>query len=258
MLDFSIPTLVAQIINFVALLAILYFLVIRPLRARLAERSRELAESLQNARDQEVEASRLRAEWEQRMSAIREEADAIIGEAEREAALRRQALLEETRQRIDRLTEEMRADLVRQRDEIVAQNYDGILDGVIDVCGNVIQSVTTRRAHDDLVQNFCASVYRMPMEEIEEYRRAMAGRHALAVVSTPVALSAEQTKTLSDTLSSLIDRPVELQVRIVPELVAGIQVRIADRLMDNSVRHQLLNIRDRAREDLISRLAASA
>lgn len=256
MLDISWPTTLFEVLNFVALLAILYFLLFRPLRSKLGERSRAVAEALQNARDQEVEASRLRAEWERRMNTIREEADAIIGAAEQEAARRRAELMEDTRRRIERLTEDMRTDLLRQRDEIVALTYDGILDTIIDLSGNVIQSVTTRRTHDDLVQNFCASIYRLPQEEVEEYRRNMAGRHPTAAVTTPVALSSDQAKTVSDTLSSLIDRQVELQVRVEPELVAGIQVRLADRLMDNSVRQQLTRIRDRVRRDLVARLGA--
>jgi len=256
MLDLSWSTFLLQVLNFAALLAILYFLLFRPLRSKLNERDRAVAEALQNARDQEVEANRLRAEWERRINNIREEADEIIGRAEQEAFQRRNELMEETRARIERLTEEMRADLLRQRDEVVALNYDGILDAIIDLSANVIQSVTTRRTHDDLVQNFAASIYRMPQDEVDEFRRTMAGRHPVAVVTSPVALSADQAKTLSDTLSSLIDRQVDLQVRIVPELVAGIQVRLADKLMDNSVRQQLDRIRDRVRRDLVARLSA--
>ena len=147
---------------------------------------------------------------------------------------------------------------MRQRDEVVAQNYEGMLDAIVDLSANVVQSVTTRRTHDDLVQNFCASIYRLPQEEVNEYRRAIEGRYPVAVVTTPVALTADQTKTVSDTLSSLIDRQVELQVRVAPELVAGIQVRLANRLLDNTVRQQLNRIRDRVREDLVERMGASA
>ena len=96
-----------------------------------------------------------------------------------------------------------------------------------------------------------------PQEDVEEYRRLMAGRVPIAFVTTPVALTPEQTKTLADTLSSLIDRRVELQVSIDTDLIVGIQVRLADKLIDNSLRQQLDHIRTRAREDLISRLGAT-
>mgnify|MGYP000993235477 FL=1 len=258
MLEFDLATLAFQIVNFLVLLAILYYFLFRPLRGRLNERSQALADSLQNARDQQAEAARLRDEYERRIHGLREEADEIVAQARQEAADRGAELMEETRRRIDRLTVDMRTDLMRQRDEVVAQNYEGMLDAIVDLSANVVQSVTTRRTHDDLVQNFCASIYRLPQEEVNEYRRAIEGRYPVAVVTTPVALTADQTKTVSDTLSSLIDRQVELQVRVAPELVAGIQVRLANRLLDNTVRQQLNRIRDRVREDLVERMGASA
>ncbi len=258
MLNIDPATLAFQILNFLVLLGILYYFLFRPLRSKLNERSRDLAEALQNARDQEAEAVQLRAEYEQRMHGLREEADDIIARARQEAAQRGAELMEETRRRIDRLTADMREDLTRQRNEVVAQNYEDMLEAIVDLSANIVQSVTTRRTHDDLVQNFAASIYRLPPEEVNAYRRALEGRYPVAVVTTPVALTADQTQTLTDTLSSLADRHVELQVRVAPELVAGIQVRLANRLLDNTVRQQLNRIRDRVREDLVQRMGVSA
>jgi len=258
MLNIDPANLAFQILNFLVLLGILYYFLFRPLRSKLNERSRDLAEALQNARDQEAEAVQLRAEYEQRMHGLREEADDIIARARQEAAQRGAELMEETRRRIDRLTADMREDLTRQRNEVVAQNYEDMLEAIVDLSANIVQSVTTRRTHDDLVQNFAASIYRLPPEEVNEYRRALEGRFPVAVVTTPVALTADQTQTLTDTLSSLADRHVELQVRVAPELVAGIQVRLANRLLDNTVRQQLNRIRERVREDLVERMGASA
>ena len=194
----------------------------------------------------------MRLEYEERLRNAQQEADEVVANAQREAAQKSAQLVREARERLDRMTEQMRSEYTRQREEIVAQNYERILDVIVDLSGNVVQSVMTRRSHDDLVQNFMASIYQMPQEEVTTYRSVMTQRQPLAIVTTPVALSAEQSKTLADTLSSLIDRPVELQVHIAPELVAGIQVRLGDRLIDNSVRQQMNRIRDRARQDLIA------
>jgi len=82
----------------------------------------------------------------------------------------------------------------------------------------------------------------------------MAGRMPTAFVTTPVALTAEQTRNLTDTVSSLADRRVELQVSVDPSLIAGIQVRLGDRLLDNSTRNQLQRVRTRVSQELIERL----
>jgi F-type H+-transporting ATPase subunit b len=256
MLEFDWPTLLFQILNFVALLLILNHLVFKPLRAKLTERGRTLSDTLQAAQDQEAEAARMRRDWEIRRNQAEREAEEIIHAAELEAERRAAHIIEEARIRLDHISEEMRDDLVRQRDEILARHYDEVLNTVMALAGNVVQAVTTRRAHDDLVTNFCASIFQIPQPEIEVYRHMMAGRMASARVETPVALSDEQAKTLTDTLSSLIDQRVELQVTINPALIAGISVRLADRLIDNSVRQQLLGIRERVRADLMQHAGA--
>jgi len=258
LLQIDWTTLLFQVVNFVALVVILYYLLFRPLRAKLGERSRIIAETLQRARDQEAEAARLKAEWESRMHEIEKQAEEIIHAAQLEAQQKSAELLEEVRVRLDHLTEDMRVTLRRQRDEIVAQHYDEILDTILALSGNVVQSVTTRRTHDDLVTNFCANIYQMPQEEVEQYRRAMADRVPIAFVTTPVPLTAEQAKTLTDTLSSLINRRVELQVTVDPSLIAGIQVRLADKLLDNSIRQQLNRIREQVYQDLVSRMGAES
>ncbi len=256
MLDLDWPTLLFQIVNFIALLLILNHLVFKPLRAKLTERGRAISDTLQAAQDQEAEAARMRRDWETRRSQAEREAEEIIHAAELEAERRAARIIEDARARLDHISEEMRNDLERQRDEILARNYDEVLNAIMALAGNVVQAVTTRRAHDDLVTNFCASIFQIPQPEIEVYRHVMAGRVATARVETPVALSEEQTKTLTDTLSSLIDRRVELQVTINPALIAGISVRLADRLIDNSVRQQLVGIREQVRHELMQRAGA--
>ena len=257
MLELDLATILFQVINFLVLVVVLNRFLFKPLRAKLNERSSTISETLEEARTQETEASRLQAEWEERIQEAEEEAEEIVSAARTEASERSTDLMEEARERLDQMTEEMRLDLYRQRNEIVTRHYDDILDTIIDLSGNVVRSVTTRRAHDDLVTNFAANIYQMSQPDVEEYRRMMRGRVPTAFVVTPVALTADQTETLTDTLSSLIDRRVELDVKEDPSLIAGIQVRLGDKVIDNSIRQQLSEIRGRVREDLISRMEES-
>jgi F-type H+-transporting ATPase subunit b len=257
MLDLDGVTLLFQIVNFLVLLWLLNRFLFRPLRQKLGERRSTISDTLQNARDQEVEAAQLRKMWEERQRQAELHAEEIVQKAQREAEERRAELLEEARLQMDRLMEDMRSDLERQRDELLAVSYDDILDAIINLSGNVVQSVTTRRTHDDLVTNFAASIFQMPQAEVDEYRHLMADRVPTVFVTTPVPLTPDQTRTLADTLSSLIDRRIELQVHVESDLVAGLQVRLADKLIDNSVRHQLNRIRDRVRQDLVARMGTT-
>lgn len=253
MLDLDWRTLLFQILNFVVLVIILARLVFRPLKSKLAERRQTIGDALQSAQDQEAEAARLRAHWEERHAQAETHGEEIIRAAQEKARERSAQILNEARHQLDRLTEEMRTDLDHERDEIISMQFEDLLEGVVALSANVIRSVTTRRTHDDLLANFVASILRTPQDEVQEYRTAMVGRSPNAFVSTPVPLTTEQSKTVADALSSLIDRRVEIKDTIDVNIIAGIQVRIADRLLENSIRQQLVEIRDAVRTDFAGR-----
>lgn len=88
--------------------------------------------------------------------------------------------------------------------------------------------MTVRQTHDNLVSSLSAYLVRHPVEEIAEYRRALAGRQTPLLVLTPVPLTSEQQKALQDTLSSLADHRIELQVQQDPSLIAGLRLRLGD------------------------------
>jgi len=256
MLDLDLLTLVFQIVNFLVLLLGLRWLLFKPLRAKIEERAGELAELRTTARDHEARTAEVQEQWQTRITMAEAEAEQIRQAALRDATDQAEAILEETRKRADHLTVQMSEELRHQHNELVVQQYDELLDTIMDVAGNVVRSVTTRRTHDDLVASLLANLYRTPPEQVDVYRKIMADRIPTAYVTTPVALTDDQTKAITDALSSLLDRRVEVHAQVAPELIAGIQVRLADKLVDNSVRQELTRIRANARAELLSRIGA--
>jgi len=75
-------------------------------------------------------------------------------------------------------------------------------------------------------------------------------REPTAHVTTAESLTLEQQGLLARTLTALADRHVDLEVRIDPDLVAGVRVRIGDIIVDSSIAGQLDELRDKALDAL--------
>lgn len=75
-------------------------------------------------------------------------------------------------------------------------------------------------------------------EELSELAAARRDRY-VAHVSTPVRLSAEQERRLTDSLTRLYGRPISLQVELDPTLLGGLVVRVSGELIDGSVAGKL-------------------
>lgn len=64
-----------------------------------------------------------------------------------------------------------------------------------------------------------------------------------AEVTSAVALSADKTKALADSLSQVTGKKVELQVSVDPGLLGGVVARIGSTVYDGSVKTQLQRLR---------------
>ncbi len=83
-----------------------------------------------------------------------------------------------------------------------------------------------------------------------EYRR-LVNRHngiVTAIVTSAAPLEPDETAALTERLRQMTGATVELDVRIDPDLIGGLTVRVGDRLLDASVRGRL----ERLREQLIA------
>jgi len=86
------------------------------------------------------------------------------------------------------------------------------------------------------------------LDYLVEIAAAERGRR-VADVRAAVELDAGERRRLSEALSRIVRRPVELRVRIDPSVLGGISISVGDTVIDGTVRHRL----DQLREALMQR-----
>jgi F-type H+-transporting ATPase subunit b len=247
MLNLDVWTIVFQIINFLLLAVALYYLLFRPVMRGVEKRAAEKEQVARELAQEREEATRLRTELEARLAHAGEEAAAIVATAQEQAEVERQALLQETQAEVERILVEAHADAHRLRQQTVDESHADLLDAVIEISGWVISRAAPPEVHDALVQQLCDRIWelgRSEMERVETFRRALGDRTPTAHVKTARPLSPEQQGLLARTFTALADRHVNLELRTDPALAAGIQVRLGDTLVDNSIGGQLAEMRD--------------
>jgi F-type H+-transporting ATPase subunit b len=115
-------SLAVQMVNFLALLAILYRLLYKPLLAKMEERSVAIKNALESAEAARAEAARQQEENAARLRAAYAEAQAIRAAALKEAAEEQRKLVDGARREAQQLVEsakaQMDADVRRAREEL--------------------------------------------------------------------------------------------------------------------------------------------
>ena len=257
MLDLDISTIVFQVLNFVALAALLYWFLLKPVMRKVQERATEKERLMHEAALEHERASQARAALEERLAHAEEEAAAIINSAEERIEAARRSLVEEAYKESERILEEAHDEERRLRQQALAESYDDILNVIIELSGTAIGRAAPPELHDHLVKRLRDSIYelgRSDIARVEDFRRALGDRTPAVSIVTARSLTPEQQGVLVRTMTALADRHVDLEVKTDPALVAGVRVRVGDMLIDSSIAGDLAELREGVAKALENRL----
>jgi F0F1-type ATP synthase membrane subunit b/b' len=257
MLNLDWATIVFQAVNFLVLAGALYYLVFGPLMTRVRERRAERMAMTEQTQEDRRQAKRLRDKLEARLAEAEAEAEEIIREAQIRAEAERQEMLEGVEQDIEEMLVDAREDVRQLRQQAVDEFHNELIDAILDVCAPVIGQVAPRQVHDSLLEDLSRSIWEMgreDMDRVRAFRRSLGERTPTAHVTTARSLSSEQQGELARTLTALADRHVDIHVQVDPSLAAGMTVRLADIVVDNSITGRLEELREQTSEALEDRL----
>jgi len=150
-LGINVPTLLAQVVTFLALFIILRFVAYKPLLRMLDERSKRVKESMDQTELVKAQAARAEEESKQRIEAGIKEGQELINRASRAGdELRRQAK-QKAQDEADALINRARDEIQRERDEAVGTLRKEFADLTIMAAEKVIDRSLDKKAHHDII-----------------------------------------------------------------------------------------------------------
>jgi len=150
-LGISLPTLIAQIINFVILFGLLYLVAYKPIMRRLDERSRKVKESMEQTEHIKEQAAHAEQEAGKRIEAASKEGQEIIARAIRTGEETRQQAQQEARQEAEALITRARTEIQKERDEAIDELRKEFADLTILAAEKVIERSLDKESHRQLI-----------------------------------------------------------------------------------------------------------
>jgi F-type H+-transporting ATPase subunit b len=144
-------TLVAQIINFVILLGLLYLFAYKPILRMFDERSRRIKESMEQTESIREQAARADEDVKKRMEGAGKEGQEVISRAMRTGEEARQKIQQEARQEAEAILDRARLEIQRERDEAVDELRQEFADLTVEAAGKVIEKSLDKEAHRELI-----------------------------------------------------------------------------------------------------------
>nr|MBC7244447.1 F0F1 ATP synthase subunit delta [Chloroflexota bacterium] len=253
MLNLDLATIVFQVINFLVLAVVLNRFVFQPVLRQAAQRAEERERLMKEIAEERHRVAVLRTELEQRQTEIDEEIDKILAKARERAEAESQELLQQTHAEVEQMLVEAQADVYRLKQQAMDEFHEQLVEAILEISANVTARVAPPEVQDALIDGLVERIREMgrtEMDRVDAIRRALSTREPIAYVSSARELSVEQQGQLARILTALADRLVSIQLSIDPALVAGIQVRLGDMVMDHSLAGQLQELREQVSKAL--------
>ena len=257
MLNFDIPTIIFEIINFLVLTALLYYLLFRPIQRRVNQRAEEKSRQKEEITRQLEEAESMREELETRLAHVDDQIAEIIRDAQERMEEIRQTTINNARQEAERILKAANSEAGQLQEKAVSDHMDEILEAIREVSQQVIRQTTPKEVHNQLVKELNERIWQLgsgEMDQVQAIRRSLDQRSPTVFADTAREMSESQVQELRATLSALIDKEVDLEINIDKDLISGLQVRVGDTLINNSLSSKLDKILDDADSSIRERM----
>jgi len=153
--------ILANLINFCILAAVMAFLLYRPVRNILRKRTERIQGQLSQAEDEMVKAAELKAQYDQKMAEIARERDDILSEARKLAAETSQRLVNEAKKEADAVKARATANVEVEWERAESEMRTAIIEVSAQMAEKFVTLAINKETHDRLFTEAMAGLEEM-------------------------------------------------------------------------------------------------
>lgn len=151
-------TMIAQVLNFLILVAILRALAYKPVARMLKQRADKIQETINKADADKKAAEETLAQYKSQLADAQKRAQDIIDKAEITARQEREALVAETKKEIERLKQNAQLEIQNERNRAFEQMQKEIVTLSLAAAEKIVAKNLSSKENDKLVSDFIAGL----------------------------------------------------------------------------------------------------
>ena len=129
-----------QLVNFAIVIAVLWFMILKPLTKKMSERQKMIDDSIDNAKKIETNLGMSERKYQERIDQAKVDANKFIEKAQHEAVLVAEAAKEKTKKEIEQLVETARKNIKTERDESINELKEQAADLIIAAAEKILSA----------------------------------------------------------------------------------------------------------------------
>ena len=158
MVDLTLGTILAQMLNFFILVWILARFAFKPLVSMMLERKERIAKDLADAQAARIEAEQFKADYAAQIANARQEAQQIVEKAVQQAEATTREQLAAAREQIEHEKERARQDIVNERDRAMNNLRNEVISLSVAMATKVVAKDMDSETNTKLIEDAIAKL----------------------------------------------------------------------------------------------------
>jgi F-type H+-transporting ATPase subunit b len=218
-------TLVAQIVNFLILVGVLWYFLFNRITKVIDKREDSISSRFEEAEQKKDEAEQEKEEYIQKKTELENNRDEIISQARSEAEDKRRELIQEARDEVDESKKEWRQSLEEQKASFLKQLRQRAGKQVYAVTRRVLKDMANEDIEKHIIEMFAKKIRELDGDEKEEITELVRGSEDNITVISAFELNQDMRKEIRDVLISQFADDVDVDFEKSPDLISGVELR---------------------------------
>ncbi|KXJ40036.1 MAG: hypothetical protein AXA67_13440 [Methylothermaceae bacteria B42] len=219
-------TVIAQIVNFLILLALLKRFLYRPIVANMEARERYIESRLNEAARLRAKAERMIATYRQKLEAIETQRQEILKQACQEAESERQALLEKAREEVAQKRLQWMQELAQEQAALLNELKNVLTEQLLELSRKALRDLADFDLETLMVKKFLQQLASL---SLEQKRLLMESGENVWKVTTSFTLKDTQRQQIESALKQLRS-DITIEFDLQPNLLCGIALEADGRI----------------------------
>ncbi len=219
-------TVVAQIVNFLILVAILYHFLFKKIIQAMDQRQNRIAEKVRKTEAEKEKATEERKDWQRKNREFQKEKEQMYENAESQVAKQKEKWLEETRTEMQKKKELWLEDIKDQQQQFYRRLQNRVGEKTVDITKQLVQELADQALERQVIEKFLRQLRSMAQSQkkllLEGYQEKK--EESLHIFSAFEISSDDREKILHE-IGAILKKTPQVEFSIDPELVMGITLK---------------------------------
>lgn len=220
-------TVIAQIVNFLILVWLLKRFLYKPVLNAIDEREKKIASQLEDAATKKAEAKKDQDLFRLKNETFDRERSEKMNEVHQQIDFEKQRLFEEVRKESTALRLKFEDSFKQQEQEIADRLKQKTKDAVFKIASKTLSDLASANLEEQVVNVFIEKIKDLDGVAKSKFIDSIKNNEGAITIKSVFDLSASSKKELENAIEKVTGKQNDLQYRLEPKIVSGIEIETA-------------------------------